>query len=51
MDRDKVFLGSSNLTAAGTLSNDELNVLVEGAEFVRVIENDFALMQKGASNE
>lgn len=51
VDRDKVFLGSSNLTAAGTLSNDELNVLVEGAEFVRVIENDFALMQKGASNE
>jgi phosphatidylserine/phosphatidylglycerophosphate/cardiolipin synthase-like enzyme len=51
VDRDKVFLGSSNLTAAGTLSNDELNVLVEGEPFARVIERDFDFIKKGAESE
>jgi phosphatidylserine/phosphatidylglycerophosphate/cardiolipin synthase-like enzyme len=51
VDRDKVFLGSSNLTAAGTLSNDELNVLVESEAFARVIEKDIDLMKKGVSHE
>ena len=51
VDRAQVFLGSSNLTAAGTLSNDELNVLVESEPFARMIEKDFDLMKKGVKND
>ncbi len=47
VDSDKVFIGSSNLTAAGTLNNDEFNVLVEGPAFAKLIENEFQAMQRG----
>lgn len=51
IDRNKVVLGSSNLTAAGLAYSDEMNILVESHAFAREVEQDFRRMEKGASRE
>ena len=41
VDRDKVLLGSSNLTGAGVDASDEFNVQIESEPFARQAEADF----------
>ena len=48
VDRDKVLLGSSNLTAAGVDISDEFNVLIESEPFARQAEADFKRLDQQA---
>ena len=48
VDRDKVLLGSSNLTAAGVDGSDEFNVLIASEPFVRQAEADFKRLAQQA---
>ena len=48
VDRDKVLLGSSNLTAAGVDGSDEFNVLIASEPFTRQAEADFKRMAQRA---
>jgi phosphatidylserine/phosphatidylglycerophosphate/cardiolipin synthase-like enzyme len=48
LDRDKVFLGSSNLTMAGVSMNDDFNVLVESPAFAEAVARDFLRLSKRA---
>lgn len=41
VDGKIVFLGSSNLTTAGTVYNQDLNLRVENPDFVRQVIADF----------
>ena len=48
VDRDKVLLGSSNLTAAGVDGSDEFNVLIASEPFARQAEADFKRLAQRA---
>lgn len=48
VDRDKVLLGSSNLTGAGVDISDEFNVQIECEPFVRQAEADFKRLTQQA---
>jgi len=48
IDRDKVLLGSSNLTGAGVSLTDEFNVMIESEPFARKAEADFKQLSKQA---
>jgi len=48
IDKDKVLLGSSNLTAAGVSFSNEFNVLIESESFARKAEADFKRLAKRA---
>jgi len=46
IDRDKVLLGSSNLTGSGVSFTDEFNVLIQSEPFARKAEADFNRLSK-----
>ena len=46
VDRNRVLLGSSNLTGAGVDISDEFNVLIESESFARKAEADFRQIEK-----
>ena len=48
MDRDKVLLGSANLTGSAVSSSDEINVLIESEPFARKAEADFTRLAQQA---
>lgn len=48
VDRDRVLLGSSNLTGAGVDISDEFNVLIESEPFARKAEADFTRLAQQA---
>ena len=48
MDRDKVLLGSANLTGSGVSSSDEFNALIECEPFARKAESDFMRLAQQA---
>lgn len=48
VDRDRVLLGSSNLTGAGVDISDEFNVLIESEPFARKAEADFKRLAQQA---
>lgn len=48
VDRDKVLLGSSNLTGAGVDISDEFNVQIESEQFARQAEADFKRLAQRA---
>ena len=48
VDGRLVFMGSSNLTSAGTLYNEDLNLGVENPEFTKQVIADFERIRKRA---
>mgnify|MGYP003589187515 CR=1 FL=1 len=48
VDRDKVLLGSSNLTGAGVDVSDEFNVQIEFEPFARQAEGDIKRLAQQA---
>lgn len=49
VDGEKVLLGSSNLTLAGTTGSNEMNVLIEHPAFLRAAIADFQQLEKRAT--
>ena len=48
VDRDRVLLGSSNLTGAGVDISDEFNVMIASEPFAREVESDFERLAQRA---
>ena len=46
VDRDKVLLGSANLTGVGVSYSDEFSVWIESEPFARQVETDFKRLRQ-----